>query len=329
MPDRWTKGGRFAYPQSTDGCVHTGIIQSEGDVLSTIRYIDESGALQAAADEIIGGKRDLYVDFEGEFNLHRYGMHLCLVQCFDGETCTIVDTVRLDNPAALRAVFTSPDVRKVMFSCRSDLNLLHHVYGYQMRNVEDLQIAAKLLDLPKLSLGTVLEHFLDVRLPSNKKNQRANWNVRPLRPELIEYAAADVLHLPDLEAAVTPLLTAAGLKESYHEMNRALESIRYTPKRDPHLNIKGARYLSRKARVYLANFFNVRERIARELDMSPHSVIPNDVLIRISDNPPRGEGQWLSGAILSKRASRYAGRLSEATAEADRELERIDTSNQR
>ena len=64
------------------------------------------------------------VDLEGEFNLHIYGEHLCLIQIFDGKDFYIIDPrSKAVSEKAVVAFFTS-DIQKVWFDVQSDNSLI-------------------------------------------------------------------------------------------------------------------------------------------------------------------------------------------------------------
>ena len=77
-----------------------------------------------------------------------------------------------------------------------DLRLLDREYGFRATNLFDTRIAAQLLNEPGVGLAALLERYLGVRL--DKRFQRADWSARPLSPGMLEYAAADTRHLPEL-----------------------------------------------------------------------------------------------------------------------------------
>ena len=54
------------------------------------------------------------MDFEGEFNLHIYGEHLCLIQLFDGSAYALVDPFTISKDA-LKAFLEDGSLLKVMF----------------------------------------------------------------------------------------------------------------------------------------------------------------------------------------------------------------------
>lgn len=48
----------------------------------------------------INGTQQVAMDFEGEFNLHCYGEHLCLIQIFDGQNFYLIDPLSADELAS-------------------------------------------------------------------------------------------------------------------------------------------------------------------------------------------------------------------------------------
>src|SRR5919201_1473440 len=89
-----------------------------------------------------------------------------------------------------------------------DLRLLHQEYGFSATNLFDTRIAAQLLNEPGVGLAALLEKYLAVRL--DKRFQRADWSARPLSPEMLEYAASDTRHLPELRDLLRTRLEAKG-----------------------------------------------------------------------------------------------------------------------
>ena len=74
--------------------------------------IDNGKDLLAKLDQWNGLER-IAVDFEGEFNLHIYGEHLCLIQVYDGKGYYIIDPrANAMGKEDLTAFFES-DVKKV------------------------------------------------------------------------------------------------------------------------------------------------------------------------------------------------------------------------
>ncbi|MDA3849710.1 MAG: hypothetical protein PF447_00390 [Spirochaetaceae bacterium] len=139
----------------------------------------------------------LAVDFEGEYNLHRYGEHLCLIQIFDGKEYTLIDPLNMDV-SLIRDFFEDPRILKIFYDCTGDRTLLYRKYNINLSGVLDLMPAVELLDFPKKNLNAVLEQVLSIENKSSKKYQRYNWMTRPISSDALLYALEDVKYLHDL-----------------------------------------------------------------------------------------------------------------------------------
>ena len=125
--------------------------------------IDSDEDIQSLLSQWKGrGVRQVAMDFEGEFNLHCYGEHLCLIQIFDGEHFFLVDPLAADQEASrrsalelgkpfspfldsatnsrltvegLRLLLESPQVEKLWFDCASDGELVWKKFGIRLVGV--------------------------------------------------------------------------------------------------------------------------------------------------------------------------------------------------
>lgn len=267
-----------------------------------IEYIDTDDALEELAERLIDEKiEELALDLEGEYNLHRYGMHLCLLQLFDGKRCYLVDPVAINDLSPFNLLLKS-DIMIVMFSPHTDLLLLEHLFGYKAVNIFDTQTAARLCGHTQLALSRVIEAELGIQLNKSKRKQRANWCRRPIRPSLIEYAADDVLYLLDLKKVLLQKITDPVKLAELAEKNLEFEDVKFRVNNKPHLSIKNSGSLDHKGKIYLKHFFHARDKIARKIDRSPHNVLWNESLITISQNVPEDRDQWKALEGLNPRA---------------------------
>lgn len=76
---------------------------------------------------------------------------------------------------------------------RNDILWLQKDFGLYVVNMFDTYHAAKALNLPKLSLAFLLEHYCSVVV--DKQFQRADWRIRPLPQEMLNYAKEDAHYL--------------------------------------------------------------------------------------------------------------------------------------
>ena len=90
----------------------------------------------------------------------------------------------------------SRKVEVVFHDADYDLRLLQQDYGWHVRTIFDTMIAAQLLGYTAFGLAALLERFFDVKL--DKKHQRADWSMRPLTRDMLDYAAQDTRYLLQL-----------------------------------------------------------------------------------------------------------------------------------
>jgi ribonuclease D len=228
------------------------------------------------------GVREIGLDFEGEFNLHVYGNHLCLIQVFDGERFTIVDPFKV-GPATLKRFLEHPDISKIIYDCASDGALVAEEFGIKLGPVTDLKPAVDLLAFPKRDLSTVLGEVLGIEFVKKKKFQMYNWMSRPINREAMEYALGDVAELFRLKDALFARLEKAGLMSEYLEKNRLQQPDGQKKKGRPRL-FKSREFfmLNKAAQAQFERLFEVRDGIARDLNLPPNMVVENAALFELA-----------------------------------------------
>lgn len=290
-----------------------------------IEYIDDDDALRELANRLIEDKiEELALDLEGEYNLHRYGMHLCLLQMFDGKRCYLVDPVAINDLSPFDRLLKS-EITIVMFSPHTDLLLLEHLFGYKAVSIFDTQTAARLCGHTHLALSRVIEAELGIQLNKSKRKQRANWCRRPIRQSLIEYAADDVLYLLELKKVLLSKITDPEKLGELAEKNLEFENVKFRVNKKPYLSIKNSGTLDRKEKIYLKHFFHARDKIAQKIDRSPHNVLRNESLIIISQRVPESREEWRSLDGLNPRAIPLLDIFVRAKERADKAVEESES----
>lgn len=89
----------------------------------------------------------------------------------------------------LNEAFTNPNIVKVLHGAFMDVIWLQRDLGLYLVSLFDTFHAAKQLSLGKYSLAFLLEEY--VRFRTSKKWQLADWRIRPLSSEMMDYAKAD------------------------------------------------------------------------------------------------------------------------------------------
>lgn len=252
----------------------------------------------------------LGVDFEGEWNLHRYGLHLCLIQVSDGENSYLIDPLKVGDLQPFLDILEDPNVKIISHGPQSDIILMDYLFGAHPKNVFDTEKAAKLLGYENTSLSTLLEMKFGIN--KNMKVRVSNWNKRPLTEKMKAYALKDVDYLHRLHGFLVDELSEKGRLEWQEEENSMLEVIRYQAKVNPHADIKGANKLSAKALTILRHIYGIRDGIARSLDKPAYHIIPNDRLLDLAQNPPRSMKAWSELKGVNPRIRQYAQDFHEA-----------------
>ena len=168
----------------------------------------------------------------------------------------------------------------------------------------DTELAARLLGLPRVGLGTVVEELLGIHLA--KEHSAANWSTRPLPEAWLVYAALDVELLPDLRDRMVEMLVESAKTEIAAEefaavLTREVKVARAEPWRrlsGVH-SIRGQRNLAVARELWLA-----RDALAQDLDISPGRLVPDASLVAAARVMPASRQGLADLREFSGRASR-------------------------
>ena len=148
-------------------------------------YLDTAHAVERFMAEI-APSRELALDTEGA-SFHRYVDRIYLLQLSTRAKHAVIDPLPIGKPDALGRLLEDPDVEVVFHDADYDLRLVEQDYGWKVRHIFDTRIAAQLLGYTAFGLAALLERFFGIKL--DKKHQRADWSMRPLTPDMLDYAA--------------------------------------------------------------------------------------------------------------------------------------------
>ena len=177
-------------------------------------------------------------------------------------------------------------------------------------------------------LAALLEKYFRVKL--DKKHQRADWSMRPLTRDMLEYAAQDTMHLLGLRDHLAEELRRAGRGGWAREEFARLEQTRWEKEDEStaFLRMKGARDLSRRELAVLRELVNWRNDVARRADRAPFRVMGNDPLFDIARLKPTTR-EALAGvkgmprSLLERAAPDILDAVRRAVALPDAELPRF------
>ncbi len=191
----------------------------------------------------------------------------------------------------------------ILHAATQDLPCLAEVKLLPLR-LFDSELAARLVGLPRVALGTLIEEAFGLTL--RKEHSAADWSRRPLPPEWLNYAALDVELLIDLRAWLVDKLEAAGKtewarQEFAHLVERA--AVVPPPRQDPWRRTSGLHAVhSPRALAVVRELWQVRDELASSLDRAPGKILP-DRHQRPGRAPerPRGEAAGHGGPCGGSR----------------------------
>jgi ribonuclease D len=256
-------------------------------------YLDKPEQVDRFLNEISAVK-ELALDTEGA-SFHRFLDRIYLLQLSTREHSAIIDPLPIGSPKGLGELLQSKSVEVVFHDADYDLRLLHQDYGWHVTNIFDTRIASQLLGIKSFGLAALLEQFFDVKL--DKKHQRADWSMRPLTPDMLEYAAQDTRYLLQLKDHMTGELTRRGRLHWAKEEFTRLEGTRWEAEEsmEGFLRLKGARDLTRQELAVLREVANWRDTVAAQLDRATFRVMGNEVLFELARRAPKSVSEL--GAI--------------------------------
>jgi ribonuclease D len=217
---------------------------------------------------------------------HRYHDRICLLQISTRERTFIVDTLALASLSELSAHFADPSKEVVLHDADYDLRLLARDYGVHIAGLFDTKLAAQLIGEPAFGLGALVEKYLGMRL--DKKHQRADWAQRPLPAEMLEYAAEDTRHLPQLRDRLKAELERLGRLHWAQEEFALREQARWDVDEDAeaYLRVKNTRDLTPRQMAALRELYAWREEAAQKRDVATFRVISNELLVAAARSLP-------------------------------------------
>ncbi len=225
------------------------------------------------------------IDTEAD-SLHCYFEKICLIQASTPREHTLIDPLA-DVP--MQPLLDAMNDKRVVFhGADYDLRMLRRVGTFEPREVFDTMIAARLCGLEGLGLAALVERYFGVKL--SKGSQKANWAVRPLSAEMVDYAMNDTRYLLPLAELIEAELHRLARWDWFAESrDRMVAASREVKERDEESvwRISGSAKLSPRAQSILRVLWFWRDAESRSWDRPPFHVMSNDDLLRLSEKASR------------------------------------------
>ncbi len=247
--------------------------------------VADPAALQSLV-ELLAREPAVGVDTESN-SLFAYRERVCLIQFSTPASDYIVDPLAIPDLSSLAPLFANPAQQKIFHAAEYDVICLKRDYNFQFANLFDTMVAARTLGRPQLGLAAILEATYGVKM--NKRFQRADWGLRPLTSELLDYARLDTRFLVRLRDLLQAELAAQGrLAEAQEEFARLERLAGAVNGVNPNAfwRINGARDLPPAQAAALRELHEYRERQAERADRPPFKVMSDQTLLEIARTGP-------------------------------------------
>ncbi|CAL2032925.1 unnamed protein product [Caenorhabditis brenneri] len=260
---------------------------------TTLTMVDTKEKLEALRD-VLNNVKEFAVDLEHN-DMRSYLGLSCLIQISTRDEDFIIDPFPIwDEIGILNDPFANPTILKVLHGSDNDVLWLQRDFGVHIVNLFDTYVAMKKLKFPKFNLAYLVSRFADVIL--DKQYQLADWRARPLSKAMINYAREDthyLLYCYDMLREQLLKQNEQDLASVYSECTDVCVRVYKKPVFNPKgymTEIKLRFALNSRQDYVLTNLYRWRDTVARAEDESPQFVLPNTMLLNISESLPRDIG---------------------------------------
>jgi len=277
--------------------------------------VDTPEALANTRAALASGTGPLAVDTERAQG-YRYTAKAYLIQLRrQGSGTHLIDPVAFEEGQA-RADFhdLADDLAQtewILHAANQDLPCLAEVHLLP-QHLFDSELAARLLNLPRVNLGALMEQALGLTLL--KEHSAADWSRRPVPQEWLAYAALDVERLVDLREWLLERL------EEKDKLTWAQQEFRYlaehatdpvTPRRDPWRRTSGLHVIRTPVGLAIVReLWTERELLAAELDRAPGRVLPDRAMTELAAEFEKTGAPHVFTRADLRRATGFTNRLA-------------------
>ena len=248
--------------------------------------ITTSEPLDQLISEIAGIDR-IAIDTEAD-SLHCYFEKLCLIQLSVPGRDALIDPLAGFSIEPFCDELSRHEL--VIHGADYDLRLMARSGHLKATRVFDTMLAARLMGRTEFSLAALLSSNFGVTLA--KQSQKANWAMRPLPSQMLEYAMKDTQYLlPLAELLETELRTAERWEWFQQSCEKAIASAASIRVKDVAnaWRITGSSDLHGRAAAVLRALWQWRDAEARAGDRPPFHILHNEQLVHCAKAYDLGE----------------------------------------
>ena len=247
--------------------------------------IDDTAALAALCERLCG---ESFVTVDTEFMRERtYWPELCVVQLAGAAEVAVVDALAPGmDLAPLGALLADARVMKVFHAARQDIEIFLLRFGAVPRPLFDTQIAAMVAGFgDQVGYDALVNALTGGHI--DKAHRFSDWAARPLSPQQVAYAAADVTHLRGVYEQLCERLARDGRLEWVAEdMAELADPVTYRPAPETLWERLRPRTGNRRQLGILRALAAWREREAQRANIPRQRMLKDETLLEIAATAP-------------------------------------------
>lgn len=229
---------------------------------------------EAMLAALAAGKGPFAVDAERASG-YRYSSRAYLIQIKrEGGGLHLIDPIPfgLSSPYFERLNLLLSGEEVILHASTQDLPCLREV-GINPTHLFDTELAGRLIGLPRVGLGALVESLLDIALA--KEHSAQDWSIRPLPEDWLTYAALDVELLIELRNEIEKLLVEKNkLKWALQDFASILAAAPSPKRIDPWRRTSGVHKLKTRSQLSVVkSLWEARDDLAAHLDISPGRIL--------------------------------------------------------
>ncbi|WP_437384523.1 HRDC domain-containing protein [Plantibacter flavus] len=262
---------------------------------------DTREAYLASLEVLAAGHGPFALDAERASG-YRYSQRAYLIQVFRrGAGVFLYDPPAIGSMSELGELIQGE--QSILHAASQDLACLREV-GIDPSELFDTELGARLLGLPRVGLGAVVEELLGIHLA--KEHSAADWSTRPLPAAWLEYAALDVELLVDTAERLAERIEEAGKTDIVRqEFQATLDREAKAPRAEPWRRLSGLHAVRGQRNLAVAReLWRARDELAQRRDTAPGRLIPDASITAAARVNPATKRDLASISDFRGRASR-------------------------
>ncbi len=233
----------------------------------------------------------------------RYSQRAYLVQFATSKQIFLIDPTCFSETELAELARVVSAKTWLLHSATQDLPCLAEI-GILPTDIFDTELAARLCGFEKFGLGSLALELLDFEMA--KEHSAADWSIRPIKQEMLIYAALDVDVMHELQEKLQQKLEELERQDwAKAEFEKLLTFKPKPAAKEAWRNLPGISKVKDKRRLQIAAaLYSVRDEIARAQDIAPGRLIPDRSIMAAVNQLPTSKKDLASNREFQGRASR-------------------------